>query len=171
MLARMKSLTWAALLAVGCATPEIVPLRRQQELPTDRLRLFRVVTTVEDAADPLLVQGSHVAFANVSTTLSDAIEAAANPWAQRHAGQRPGGWELKVDVIRASANASRGHVSVELGTRITLSGHYGGEYLAQTHGFCQETSKPGSDDPAAPINACMEALAHDLAGWLEGVSP
>jgi hypothetical protein len=167
----MKLLVWAALLAIGCATPEIIPLRPRTELAGNRQRIFRVVTTVEDGADPLSLQGSHIAFANVGTTLSDALESAATPWAGRHAARRPGGWELHVDVIRANAESSHGHVAVELGTRVTLSGHYAGEYLAQTHGFCKETSKPGSDDPSVPVNACMEAMAHDLAGWLEGISP
>ncbi len=158
------------LSAAGCST-RLVPLQPQNAVALARdTALFRVVATVDHAADPLPLQGEGVAFAGVADTLGDAIAAAAVPWAQRHQAQRPGGWEMRVDLLQSRADVNGGRITVELATRVTLTATVGRVYLAQTHGYCRQTDVLQSN-PTQTVYACMDAMARDLAGWLEGVQP
>jgi len=133
-------------------------------------KLLHVIPYIGDAADPLPLQGDGVAFAGVAATLAETIRTASNGWADRHQKDRPGGWEMRVDLIQSRAEVNHGRITVELAARVTLNATIGQVYLAQTHGYCKRTDVMASD-PTAAVYACMEGMAHDLAGWLEGVRP
>lgn len=162
----------AAALAVGCATPRVVALRPPVAAAEAERgqRLMHVIPYIGDAADPLPLQGDGLVFAGVATTLAEAIRAASTSWAQRHQQDRPGGWEMRVDLIQSRAEVSHGRITVELAARVTLNATLGQLYLAQTHGYCKRTDVL-ANDPTATVYSCMDAMAHDLAGWLEGVRP
>jgi hypothetical protein len=171
--AMFHHICWIFLAAAlgGCVTPRMVALRApatSDVLPAQRA--LHVIPYIDDAADPLPLQGESVVFAGVASTLADAIGVATQSWAQRHQAERPGGWELRVDLIHSRAEAAHGRITVELATRVTLSATIGQMYLAQTHGYCQRSDVLASD-PTATVYGCMEGMARDLAGWLEGVRP
>ena len=77
---------------------------------------------------------------------------------------------MRVELIRSHAEVSNNRVAVELATRVTLSSTLGKAFLGQTHGYCKQSEviAPG---PTAAVYACMDGMAHDLAGWLEGIQP
>jgi hypothetical protein len=167
----LRVMLCAAAATTACVTPRVVPLRPAAAAETGSPPgPLHVIPYIDDAADPLPLQGDGVVFAGVASTLAETIRVATFGWAERHRAARPGGWELRVDLIQSRAEASRGRITVELATRVTLNATTGQVYLAQTHGYCKRSDVLASD-PTATVYGCMEAMAHDLAGWLEGVQP
>jgi hypothetical protein len=159
-------------LSAACIGQRIIVLRAQRAIEgaEQAPHALHVITSIDEAADPMPLRGNGVAFAGVATTLGNAIGAATVSWSASHAAQRLGGWELRVALIQSRAEVSGGRITVELAARVTLSATLGQIYLAQTHGYCKQTDVL-TDDPTATVYACMESMAHDLAGWLEGVQP
>jgi hypothetical protein len=155
----------------GCVTPRVVTLQPQGPLASaESFHGLHVITTIDGAADPLPLNGDCLVFAGVASTLGKTIAGSARGWAERHSAQRPGGWEMRVSLIQSRADVSNGRITVELATTVTLSATLGQGYLAQTHGYCKQTDVLVSD-PTRSVYTCMDVMAHDLAGWLEGVSP
>ena len=159
-------------LSASCFGQRIIILRPQRamEAAEQAQHVLHVIPSIDEASDPLPLRGNGVAFAGVSTTLGDAVAAATESWAVKHSAARAGGWELKVALIQSRAEVSGGRITVELATRVTLTATVGQVYLAQTHGYCKQTDVL-TEDPTGTVYRCMEAMAHDLAGWLEGVQP
>jgi hypothetical protein len=153
----------------GCS-PRLIVLQPQTSSAEQRQSPLHVIATVDNAADPLTLRGGNLAFGEVANTLGDVIASAATPWATKHQSQRDGGWELRVDLVQSRAEVSQGLVTIELAARVTLSATVGQVYLAQTHGYCRQTDK-FEGDATRPVYVCMEAMAHDITGWLEGVTP
>jgi hypothetical protein len=166
-----RALLCVVAATTACVTPRVVPLR--PTAPTDAASSpgpLHVIPYIDDAQDPLPLQGDDVVFAGVASTLAETIRLATASWAERHRAARPGGWELRVDLIQSRAEESRGRITVELAARVTLNATIGQVYLAQTHGYCKR-SDVLARDPTASVYGCMDAMAHDLAGWIEGVQP
>jgi hypothetical protein len=159
-------------LVTSCGAQKVVVLRPPRALGSDVLahQPLHVIASIDEAADPLPLRGNSLVFAGVANALGDAVSTATAPWGARHSGDRPGGWELRVALIQSRAEVSGGRITVELAASVTLSALIGQVYLAQTHGYCRQTDVLG-EVPTATVYACMDGMAHDLAGWLEGVPP
>ena len=159
--------SWAS--AFGCAASKVIALNPEDGAPFPRP--LDVVARTTGAEDPLPVKGERLVFTNIAPALGHFVSASLQGWAERHRTQRPGGWELLIEVTRASAVHDHGTFSVDLDADFTLSGEVGRVYLAQTTGHCREAVPAPADDPARVIYACMQRIGHDLAGWIEGVNP
>jgi hypothetical protein len=72
-----------------------------------------------------------------------------------------------LELFHASATESRGRVTAELSVRATLSSTVAEVNASQTRRDCRETGPA----PDAAFYACIQSLAHDLSGWIEGVQP
>ena len=162
---------WFLLGLLSCAqetlplVPHGPPLR-----PPGRPGVFEVSISVAHGADPLAITGQSVAMSGLADALADYVAVATEPWAARNQGARPGGWQLQVDVLRAAARADEDHLHVELEAQVTLRALAGRRHLAQTRAYCHENEALGPDPRTAVVH-CMERLAHDVSGWLDGTSP
>jgi hypothetical protein len=163
---------WPALLVVcllcSCERHHIV-LDASQVLGTvdapSPTHLIVRCSLDEEATDPLPIDGTDDAFADVRKTLEDVARSALAKWSM--GSTREGGWELKLNLHHAKAGVSGGRAHVELAVRATLTSGVGRVYADQTRAFCSEDA----DDPNAAIDACMRTLAHDLEHWIQGVNP
>jgi hypothetical protein len=128
--------------------------------------------TTAGGRDPLPIDSTDVSFEGVVHALEQHVERSTWDWADRHVADRPGGWEMHLELVRAGSNVGEGQVTVELDARVTLRGAAGHEHLGQTTGHCKQTElATTSEQIGAVAHLCMEHLARDLAGWLEGVKP
>src|SRR5262249_23605895 len=130
------------VLAAGCGgAPQNVPLLAQAWAPFTftpaRGVPLEVVTRSTAVRDPLPVAGSDISESDVETTLGLAISSAAAPWADARKAQRPGGWQLSVELIQAEAEERDGRLIVTLSVRATLFAREGKKYLAQTQASCR----------------------------------
>jgi hypothetical protein len=164
-------------LAVGCGGSQVttVPLLTAAGIPVSLTPSpdvpLEVVTRSTAVRDPLPVDGSSVAFADIEGALGHAVSSAAVPWAEAHRAQRPEGWELVVEVIQAESSYRDGRLAITLNTRATLRTRVGSEYLAQTNTRCREAGLTTPETGGPVVYACMTHLGRDLAGWLGGVEP
>jgi len=140
-----------------------IPLTDPTEAP------LRVVTRSTAVDDPMRVQGTGVAYADVEIALGHAVASATVPWsaAHRHANQE--GWELFVEVTNADARYDGERLVVSLGVRATLRARAGNDYLAQTQTSCRQGGIVAPTKGAPIIYGCMMEMGRNLAGWLDGV--
>lgn len=161
-----------AVLAVGCVhTIRLEPIPPRDAHGRGSAPLL-VLGAVAGGEDPLPLSGTDLAFEGVIHALERYVALAADDWATRHGPDRPGGWELTIELVRSSARTSNAQLTAELDARFTLRGTAGRVYVAQTSQHCKHTDVFSTGDQAASVvRSCMEHMARDLAGWLEGVSP
>jgi len=95
---------------------------------------------------------------------------AARPWAGRNQGDRPGGWQMLVELVDAQAEMRAGLLTVEIEMRTTLRSHDGPIALGQNHNHCRVTGVDARN-PSSAMYQCLQKLARDLAGWLETARP
>jgi hypothetical protein len=181
---RMRKLATALLLSAiaimsGCAhagaTTTTVPLLTAAGIPVTytppREVPLEVVTRSTAVKDPLIVAGSDVSYADLEGALGHAITTATIPWAEEHVAQRPGGWQLFVEVIEAKAEFDSGRLIITMNTRATLRTRQDHDYLAQTQAPCREAGLTIPEKGAPVVYSCMSRIGRDLAGWLGGVNP
>ena len=158
-------------LTLGC-TPQIIQLRPEwgAPRPIGALEPLDVIISVAGGSDPLPVQGGRIVYLGLTDAVGQFMEAASHPWAERHRALRPGGWQMLVEIIRSDAELQAGRLTVELEARVTLRGTVGQIHLGQTHGYCK-VSDALAGDGSPVVYQCMERMARDLAGWLEGQNP
>jgi hypothetical protein len=164
---------------VGCRAPApvTVPLLQAAGVPvtvtaTPAVPLEVVTHTVgTEVPDPLPVDGSNVAYADVEPALGHAIASAVVPWAKEHRDQRPDGWRLQVDLIAGNASHDDGRLTVTFSVRATLRARADYAYLAQADAHCLETGRVDPRQGATVVYTCMTRLGRDLAGWLGSVEP
>jgi hypothetical protein len=164
-----------AVLVVGCSTEtQTVPLLTAAGIPITLTPpgdiSLEVLTRSTAVQDPLQVLGTHVAYADLEGALGHAVSTATIPWADAHKNARPGGLQLVVDIVEASAEYSRGRLKVTLTTRATLRTRRDQDYVAQTQASCHDAGLTDPDHGGPVLYACMTRLGRDLAGWLGGVS-
>jgi hypothetical protein len=165
------------LAAAGCGGQSIttIPLLTAAGIPVSLTPTaevpLEVVTRSTAVRDPLPVDGSGVAFADLEGALGHAISSAAVPWADAHRAQRPEGWQLVVEVIKAESEFSGGRLRIALDTRATLRTRVGNEYIAQTQVRCREAGLTTPEQGGPVVYSCMTHLGRDIAGWLGGVEP
>jgi hypothetical protein len=132
---------------------------------------LEVVTRSTAVKDPLVVLGTDVSYADIEAALGHAISTATVPWAENHVAQRPGGWQLSVEVIEAKAEYEGGRLIVTMNTRATLRTRQDHDYLAQTQVPCRDAGLIPPENGAPIIYSCMSRIGRDLASWLGGVQP
>jgi hypothetical protein len=176
---KLAGILLVSLFAGGCAhsgATNTVPLLSAAGIPITFTppgdTPLEVVTRSTAVKDPLVVTGSDVSYADLEAALGHSISSATVPWAQRHIAQRPGGWQLSVEVIEAKAEyESTGRLIVTLNTRATLRTRQDHDYLAQTQVPCREAGLTTPDRGAPVVYSCMSRIGRDLASWLGGVTP
>ena len=158
-------------LTLGC-TPQIIQLRPEWGAPgpIGALEPLEVIVSVAGGSDPLPVQGRRIVYGRLPGAVGQFMEAASRPWAERHRALRPGGWQMLVEIIRSDAELQAGRLTVELEARVTLRGTVGQIHLGQTYGYCK-VSDALTGDGSPVVYQCLERMARDLAGWLEGQNP
>lgn len=166
----------ACLGFARCATTtETVPLLESNGIPVTLtphdLVALEVVTRGTAVPDPLPVRGAHVAYSDVEAALGHAVSSGAVPWAEKHREQRPEGFRLLVEPIRAEASYDGQRLIFDLGVRATLRARKGNEYLAQTQAWCRQSALMKAAEGGPVIYACMTHLGRELAGWLGAVEP
>jgi hypothetical protein len=133
---------------------------------------LEVVTRSTAVKDPLVVTGSDVSYADLEAALGHSISSATVPWAEQHISQRPGGWQLFVEVTEAKAEyESSGRLIITMNTRSTLRTRRDHDYLAQVQVPCREAGLTTPDKGAPVVFSCMSRIGRDLASWLGGVTP
>ena len=132
---------------------------------------LEIVVSQAGGSDPMPVLGSRVAYGGLSAVTGQAIAAAAAPWVERHRSERDGGWQMLVELIRSEAKAQSGRMTVEIETRVTMRGLLGQIYLGQTRGYCKVSDVLAEAAGAPVVFRCLDRMARDLAGWLEGLNP
>jgi hypothetical protein len=160
----------------GCARPmTTVPLLSTAGIPVTFTPPgevpLEIVTRSTAVKDPLVVAGSDVSYADLEGALGHAISTATVPWAETHIAQRPGGWQLSVEVIEAKAEYDSGRLIVTFNTRATLRTRRDHDYLAQTQVPCREAGLTTPETGAPVVYSCMSRIGRDLASWLGGVDP
>jgi hypothetical protein len=168
--ARAVALSIGCGLISACGPSHVVVLRTTPHATPGPL--LEVVVRNGGIVEPLRIsRGSRVAYAGLEEPLERAIADAAQPWALQHAAERPGGWQLLVELTRAEAKRRGEQISLVLGVRATLRSHQGNVYLAQTQSHCEEADRVLAKDAAPLFYRCMGGLGHELAGWLGSVRP
>jgi hypothetical protein len=176
-LARALLLLCAIPVMSGCAHAgtTTVPLLSAAGIPMTytppREVPLEVVTRSTAVKDPLVVVGTDVSYADLEGALGHAITTATIPWAEQHMAQRPGGWQLFVEVIEAKAEFDSGRLIVTMNTRATLRTRSDHDYLAQTQAPCREAGLTIPEKGAPVVYSCMSRIGRDLASWLGGVNP
>lgn len=117
------------------------------------------------------VRGSDVVYGGLSGATGQAIAAATEPWGERHSSERAGGWQMLVEIIRSEAETQSRLMTVEIETRVTMRGSLGQIHLGQTRGYCKVSEVAAESHGARVVFRCLDRMARDLAGWLEGLDP
>jgi hypothetical protein len=172
----MRAITIALLVAAaaGCGTTTVLPLADKgvpSTLTPHGAVPLEVVTRASLVRDPLPVEGTHLAFADLELSLGHAVASATVPWAEAHRAQRPDGWQLQVELARARAEARHGAVTVTLWVRAMLRSRGDNTYLGQTQAHCQRTGALPPSEAAPLFFDCMARVGRELGGWLGGVEP
>jgi hypothetical protein len=173
---RIANSLLATLIAGGCAPPmTTVPLLSAAGLPVTFTPPgeipLEIVTRSTAVKDPLVVTGSDVSYADLEGALGHGISTATVAWAEAHLAQRPGGWQLSVELIEAKAEYDAGRLIVTFNTRATLRTRREHDYLAQTQVPCREAGLTTPETGAPVVYSCMRRIGRDLASWLGGVDP
>lgn len=162
-----------ATTATGCGAT-VVPLVEAEGAPltvTPSPAIpLEVRTRATGVPDPLRVDGSRAAFAEVEDALGHAVSSATVPWAASRAGRAPeGGWQLTVELVEARAEHHDGRTLVTLGTRATLRERLGNRYVGQTIAACRQGALVPAERASPVMFDCMRRIGRDLAGWLAGL--
>jgi len=164
----------ATLLAPACgaAAGTTVPLLTAAGIPITMTPpgdvSLEVVTRSTAVRDPLPVTGSTFSWADLEGALGHAVTTATIPWADAHKDDRPGGLQLVVDVVEASAEFESGRLKVTMTVRATLRTRRDHDFIAQTQTSCRDAGLTDPGHGATVAYACMTRLGRDLAGWLGG---
>jgi hypothetical protein len=151
----------AVLLLAGCAHG-VIALSTAPPSSTTPPAPIEITARGEGVRSPLPMRGSCLVFAALEESLAHAVASEALPWAEAHRRERPDGWQLIVDLWRASAVARGGTVTVVLGVRATLRTRAGNRYLAQTQAHCKQTALSEPTDQVRVTKAKAEAQALSL---------
>jgi hypothetical protein len=119
---------------------------------------FQVVARVAGVRDPLPVGGADVAFADLATSLDQAVRRSVPP---RHDNV------LTVELIAGDASYKDTRLSVSLVVRATLRLRYGDTFVAQKQVVCRDGAIVEPEKGARVIWSCMTRIGQDLGGWLE----
>jgi hypothetical protein len=119
---------------------------------------FQVVARVAGVKDPLPVGGADVAFADLATSLDQAVRRSVPP---RHDNV------LTVELIAGDASYKDTRLSVSLVARATLRLRYGDTFIAQKQVVCRDGAIVEPEKGARVIWSCMTRIGQDLGGWLE----
>jgi hypothetical protein len=160
----------AVVLLAGCAH-SVVALSTAPPFATAPPLPIEVTARSEGVRSPLPMRGSRLVFAALEESLAHTIATEAAPWAETHRHEGAEGWQLVVDLWRASAVAHGGTVRVILDVRATLRTRIGNRYLAQTQAHCKQTALTEPSNAAPVFYSCMRSLGRELSGWLGGVQP
>ena len=174
--AALTALLTLPVLVLGCApSAKTVPLLSAAGIPVTMTPTsavpLEVVTRSTAIDDPLPVTGSDTYYADVESALGHAVSSATVPWADAHRQQRPEGWQIMVEITRASAEYGAGRLKVTFDIRATLRTRVGNAYLAQTQAHCMQAGLVAPGDGAPVVYSCMMGLGRDLGGWLGSVEP
>jgi hypothetical protein len=169
---RFIGLLFFTLSAVGCGAEATttIPLLSANGIPVTITPPgdvpLEVVTRSTAVRDPLPVAGSSVSYADLEGALGHAITTATIPWADSHKNARPGGLQLVVDIVEATASFDAGRLKVTLTARVTLRTRRDHNYVAQTQASCRDAGLTDPGHGATVLYGCMTRLGRDLAGWL-----
>jgi hypothetical protein len=119
---------------------------------------FQVVARVAGIRDPLPVGGADVAFADLATSLDQAVRRSVPP---RHDNV------LTVELIAGDASYKDTRLQVSLVVRATLRLRYGDTFVAQKQVVCRDGAIVEPEKGARVIWSCMTRIGQDLGGWLE----
>jgi hypothetical protein len=119
---------------------------------------FLVVARVAGLRDPLPVQGARIAFADLATSLDQAVRRSVPP---RHDEV------LTVELVAGDATYRDTRFAVSLVVRATLRSRHGNTFIAQRQAVCRDGAIVPPDSGARVIWSCMTRLGQDLGGWLE----
>jgi len=75
-----------------------------------------------------------------------------------------------VEIFRDEGETQSGQLTVEIETRVTMRGSLGQIHLGQTRGYCKVSGVAAEADGARIVFRCLDRMARDLAGWLEGLN-
>jgi hypothetical protein len=155
----------------GCGASQVVPLNAA--IPITHLPAVPLEITTRSTAirDPLPLGVSGVRFAGLEEPLGHAVATATVQWAEAHADERPGGWQLLVELVQADVERPDERVIVTLGVRATLRRRQGNVYIAQTQAHCREAAHVAPAAAAPLFYGCMMDVGRNLAGWLGGLQP
>ena len=160
----------AVFLVCACGPAHTVSLLHSvgapiTQTPSETVPL-EVVTRSTGIADPLIVKGADVSYADLETTVGTAISSAAAPWAEHHQNDNPEGWQLLVELIEASANYSSDRLATTIGVRLTLRTRTDHRYIAQSQASCRNAALTAPDKGAEVLYGCMSHMGRDVASWL-----
>jgi hypothetical protein len=160
----------ALFLSTSCSTTRpLISLTSALPITSSPAAALEVSTRSTGVPDPVLLGG--VAYGGLEESLGHAVASALAPWAAEHAGARPGGWHLLVELIQADAERTEGRVKITLAVRATLRTRIGNNYLAQTQAHCRVATVAAAEASAPVFYNCMMSVGRELAGWLGGVEP
>ncbi len=163
------------LTALGCTPPPTLSLLHTQgapitATPSEAIPL-EVVTRSTGVKDPVDVRGGHYAYGDIENIVGMAVSSAASPWAEKHKGQRPEGWQLQAELIQADAQYDDDRLIVTLGVRLTLRARSDRHFIAQSQAGCRQSALRQPRDGADVVYACINQMGRDTASWLALVEP
>jgi hypothetical protein len=162
-------------LVTGCASSPTLSLLHTQGAPfaappSESIPL-EVVTRSTGIKDPLDVRGGHYSYGDIESIVGMAVSSAASPWADKHRGQRPEGWQLQAELIQADAQYDDDRLMVTLGVRLTLRDRSDRHFIAQSQAGCRQSALRQPRDGADVVYACIKQMGRDTASWLALVEP
>jgi hypothetical protein len=155
---------------VGCAHG-VVALSTAVPIASAAPVAIEVTSRSAGIASPLPLKGTCVVYAAIEESLGHIVTAEVLPWAEAKRAIEPHGWQLIVDLWRATAQRHDGAITVALDVRATLRTREGNRYIAQTQAHCKQTVIAEAADAAPAFYACMTSVGKELGGWLGGVQP
>jgi hypothetical protein len=139
--------------------------------PVSAGQSLEVITSLDGGCDPMPVHGTRIVYGGLSNVAGRSVAAAATSWAERHHAERNGGWQILLEIVRSDASVHGGRLAVEIETRVTVRGVLRQIHLGQTRGYCKVSDSLADIDGSSVVYRCLDRMARDLAGWLEGISP
>lgn len=165
------SLALLLQVALASCAPRMIHLQPEAEwmLSPATSQPLGIVVSLAGGSDPMPVRSSRVVYGGLGSTTSRAIAAVVTPWVERHRSERSGGWQMLVEIVRSEADMQSGRLTIEIETRVTMRGALGPIHLGQTLGYCKVSDVVGDTDGSRLVFRCLDRMARDLAGWLEGL--
>lgn len=153
--------------SIACSTVHVVPLvgSEPQRAPSS----VEVVARTTAVRNPLPVGGASVAYGDLEVALERATNRASIAWGEARKAKHPEGAQLFVELTQAVADFKEGRLIVSLVARVTLRTRIGGAHIAQTQLGCSESGLVAPEHGAPVVNACIQRLGDDLAGWLAAI--
>ena len=162
-----------SLLALPACVSQVMPLLPDAPPAMNHTDLsLDVVTRLAGARDPLPMAGSALEFSELERAVGQAVMKAAAPWAEAHRGQREGGWQIQVELIKADASYSDAQARATLGVRATLRGVVGQVFIGQTQVFSSTAGAAKTELEARDVvSRCVGNIGRNVSGWLDGMQP